>query len=71
MTTKLGYNCGAMRQQDEWYCPLCHTRWEHNGHEKPPCAPVIEPVHVNMNMPTTKTRFNLSKKRARKFRSFR
>lgn len=71
MTAKLAYGCGAMRQQDEWYCPLCQTRWGHGQGDKPPCSPVEFPTAKTNKMGMTRTRFQQIKKRANKFRSFR
>lgn len=60
-----GTSCGRIRQEDEWYCPLCHTRW--GIHDvKPPCVPLEMPTQVfapNMS----KSRYEKLRTRARKY----
>jgi hypothetical protein len=62
--------CAKIRQQDEYYCPLCHLRWEVNDTKPGSCAPLEIPVEIN-SPTTSKNRFRQAKKRANKFRGYR
>jgi hypothetical protein len=60
-----GAGCGKIRQEDEFYCPICHTRWAIND-IKPPCVPLEMPVQVfAKNM--SKSRYEKRRARARKY----